>query len=115
MPRMFRLQAPGSIAHVMARGIEGRSIFCSDEDRTEFLRRFNKHIFDIGFKCLAWCLMDNHFHFLLRTNENVLSKLMRPLTEDTPDGLIENISVKAIYFRTDINPFYAKTRNTRNN
>lgn len=76
---MFRLQAPGSIVHVMARGIEGRNIFSSDEDSKEFLTRFKKHLFDVGFKCLAWCLMDNHFHLLLRTNENALSKLMRPL------------------------------------
>jgi len=32
-----------------------------------------------GHKCLAWCLMDNHYHLVLRSNENPLSGLMRPL------------------------------------
>jgi hypothetical protein len=55
MSRMFRLQVPGSIAHVMARGIEGKNIFSSDEDSKEFLTRFKKHLIDVGFKSLAWC------------------------------------------------------------
>jgi len=79
MPRMARLEMPGSLYHVMARGIDGMKIFGDDEDRKEFLKRFSGHMRACCYKCLAWCLMDNHYHFLLRSNENPLSKLMRPL------------------------------------
>jgi REP element-mobilizing transposase RayT len=79
MPRMLRLEYPGSIAHVMARGIEGRDIFRSDDDRHDFLMRLKSGLRATGYKCLAWCLMKNHYHLVLRTNENPMSSLMRPL------------------------------------
>lgn len=79
MPRMQRLFFPGAMVHIMARGIEGRKIFSDDQDKLEFLTRFTKHRAEIGYLCHAWCLMDNHYHFLLRLNEQPVSKLMRPL------------------------------------
>jgi hypothetical protein len=33
MPRQARLDAPGALQHVMARGIERRKIFWDDKDR----------------------------------------------------------------------------------
>jgi hypothetical protein len=39
MPREGRLDAPGTLHHVMARGIEGIDIFRTDEDRNDFLNR----------------------------------------------------------------------------
>jgi len=39
MPRQARLDAPGLLQHVMARGIERREIFKDDRDRQSFLER----------------------------------------------------------------------------
>ena len=39
MPRQARLDAPGTLHHVMARGIERRKIFLDDVDRDDFVRR----------------------------------------------------------------------------
>ncbi len=39
MPRQPRLDAPGLLQHVMARGIERRDIFKDDKDRKAFLDR----------------------------------------------------------------------------
>jgi hypothetical protein len=39
MPRQARLDAPGTLHHVMGRGIEGTKIFRNKEDRTDFLQR----------------------------------------------------------------------------
>ncbi len=39
MPRQARLDAPGTLHHVMARGIEGTDIFGTDKDRGDFLDR----------------------------------------------------------------------------
>jgi len=63
----------------MARGIDGKMIFQEDEDRLELLRRFRQHRADCGYRCLAWCLMPNHYHLLLRSTEKPPSALMRPL------------------------------------
>lgn len=40
MPRQPRLDAPGILQHVMARGIERRLIFIDDPDRKDFLAKF---------------------------------------------------------------------------
>jgi len=39
MPRQPRLDTPGILQHVMARGIERRDIFKDDKDRKAFLER----------------------------------------------------------------------------
>jgi len=39
MSRQPRLDAPGLLQHVMARGIERREIFKDDQDRQSFLER----------------------------------------------------------------------------
>jgi hypothetical protein len=51
----------------MSRGIDGRSIFIDDEDRVKFLELSSVIIRKSGFQCYAWALMDNHYHFLMRT------------------------------------------------
>jgi putative transposase len=42
MPRQARLDAPGVLQHVMARGIERRKIFRDDKERASFLERLSK-------------------------------------------------------------------------
>jgi len=42
MPRGPRLDVPGTLHHVILRGIERGVIFQDDADRTEFLRRFGE-------------------------------------------------------------------------
>ena len=39
MPRGARLDAPGTLHHVMVRGIEKRNIVSDDRDRKDFLSR----------------------------------------------------------------------------
>jgi REP element-mobilizing transposase RayT len=63
----------------MAHSIEGKPLFVDDQDRDEFLARFEKGLVKTGFQCLTWALMDNHYHLFLRTSELPMSKLMRGL------------------------------------
>ena len=79
MPRQARLDAPGTLHHVMARGIERRKIFLGPEDCEEFVRRLERAIKGTGAEVLAWSLMPNHFHLLLRSGEVGLSTVMRRL------------------------------------
>jgi len=80
MPRQARLDVPGLIHHVMARGIEGRDIFNDDNDRTNFLKRLVEAANQPGGpRIYAWALMSNHFHLLLRPGESCLSPVMRRL------------------------------------
>ena len=79
MPRQARLDAPGVLQHIMARGIERRKIFRDDKDRNSFLERFAIILEETQTQCYAWALIPNHFHLLLRTGPTPLSKVMRRL------------------------------------
>ena len=79
MPRQPRLDAPGLLQHVMARGIERREIFKDDKDRNSFLQRFAIILDETQTQCYAWSLIPNHFHLLIRTGATPLSKIMRRL------------------------------------
>jgi REP-associated tyrosine transposase len=79
MPRQARLDAPGVLQHVMARGIERRKIFWDDKDRSSFLERFAILLEETQTQCYAWTLIPNHFHILLRTGATPLSTVMRRL------------------------------------
>lgn len=79
MPRLARLDAVGLLQHVMVRGIEKRDIFLDDKDRYSFLDRFSELLVKSNTSCLAWVLMTNHFHLLLRPQQLKLSSFMRRL------------------------------------
>lgn len=76
MPRGVRLDAPGALHHVIARGIERRDIYVDDHDRSDFLERLAS-IVDRG-RCdvFAWCLLSSHFNLLIRTGPVPLSSCM---------------------------------------
>jgi putative transposase len=79
MPRSARLDVPDVLQHVMARGIEGRDIFRDKKDREAFLKRLSDLVTKGNAQLLAWCLMPNHFHLLLRTHGMSLATMMRRL------------------------------------
>ncbi len=79
MPRQPRLDAPGLLQHVMARGIERKQIFKDGADRRDFLERLATILEETQTQCYAWALIPNHFHLLLRTGATPLSKVMRRL------------------------------------
>ena len=67
------------MVHIMARGLDGMTIFRDDADRDFFLSRLSKNLKRTGYTCHAWALMDNHYHLFLRTSEPPMSRLTRPL------------------------------------
>jgi putative transposase len=79
MPRSARLDLVGLLQHVIVRGIEKRRIFFDDQDRRLFLSRFSKLIEEMEIDCLAWALLPNHFHLLLRPQKTKMASFMRRL------------------------------------
>jgi len=79
MPRGPRLDAPGVLHHVMARGIERRKIFIEEGDYQDFIERLGKILGEGEGVCYAWSLMPNHFHLLLRTGSGTLVRVMQRL------------------------------------
>ena len=79
MPRQARLDAPGTLHHVMGRGIEKTTIFRNEEDRIDFLNRVALLCQEETWKVYAFALIANHFHLLIRTGRQSLSYSMRKL------------------------------------
>jgi putative transposase len=79
MPRSARLDIPGVLQHVIVRGNERRNIFLGDADRIDFTGRFQVLLKKMDVQCLAWSLMSNHFHLLLRPTRTTLAQFMRRL------------------------------------
>lgn len=79
MPRQARLDVPGVLQHVIARGIERTDIFRDDDDRQRFVTRFSTLLTETNTECFAWALVPNHFHLLLRPTQIPLSSFMRRL------------------------------------
>ena len=79
MPRKPRMDAPGTLHHVMGRGIERIKIFRNQKDREDFLARLADLCREEKLIVYAWALMSNHFHILARTGRQPLSTSMRQL------------------------------------
>ncbi len=79
MPRQSRIDTPGALHHIMARGIEGGNIFRNDDDKEHFLERLEKILKETETSCYAWALIPNHFHLLLRTGTTPITTVMRRL------------------------------------
>jgi REP element-mobilizing transposase RayT len=79
MPRGPRVDFPGAVHHVYARGIEKRPIYLDDVDRKSFLDRIGNNLPKWGMRCLAWSLMPNHFHLLLQSDKGCLPSFMHCL------------------------------------
>jgi REP element-mobilizing transposase RayT len=79
MPRKARLDAPGTLHHVIIRGIEKRIIVDDDNDREDFVNRMGGLAIDTKTAIYAWALMSNHAHILLRSSQEGISRYMRRL------------------------------------
>ena len=76
MPRQARLDMPGTLHHVMGRGLERRRIADDDRDRGDLVGRMGGLALETGTSIYAWALMPNHFHILLASGRSGLSRYM---------------------------------------
>lgn len=79
MARQARSDSPTGIQHVTSRGAGRRVIFEDDIDRTRYLEKLREFSVRDGVMVLAWCLMENHVHLLLKCDAASLESLMRSL------------------------------------
>ena len=77
MARPLRIEFPGAVYHVTTRGDRREPIFVDDQDRLKFLDVVAQALSRFDAQILAYCLMGNHYHFVLHTRKANLSLLMR--------------------------------------
>lgn len=78
MPRVARKNLETPFLHVMVQGINKEYIFYKEEYICKYLEIMSKEIKNYNFEILAYCMMNNHAHFLVYT-ENIkeLGKFMQ--------------------------------------
>jgi putative transposase len=64
----FEKMRPGSYYHVYNRGINKEKMFYTPSNYQYFIQLFNKYVEPVA-STYAWCLMPNHFHFLIRIDD----------------------------------------------
>ena len=77
MPSRARLDAPGTLHHVIVRGIEKRLIVDDEKDRREFFERSGNLSLNTQIPIYAWSLMSNHAHMRVRSGPQGLASFMR--------------------------------------
>ena len=77
MPRRPREEAAGAIHHVVAKGNAGDDIVSDDHDRVTLLGRISRAAELHRWVCLAYCLLDNHFHLVVQTLDPNLGRGMK--------------------------------------
>jgi len=66
----------GKLYHIYNRGINKQTVFYTDSNYLSFLKKIQDHLVPIC-DVLAYCLMPNHFHFLIHANEKSIVKPLK--------------------------------------
>jgi REP element-mobilizing transposase RayT len=80
MARPLRVEYSGAVYHVINRGNAGEQIFKVNKDREKFLDYLGRAVERFLLNVHSFCLMDNHFHILLETQQAHLSRALQWLS-----------------------------------
>ena len=72
MARALRIEFPGAVYHVSARGDRREDIFVEDQDRLALLEIVALALSRFDTAALSYCLMGNHYHLVLHTRKENL-------------------------------------------
>lgn len=95
---------PGEIYHIYNRGNIHQKIFFEEKHYLFFLEKMRKHLLPYC-DLLAWCLMPNHFHWMVKVKEPDEFELMRenPPVDQSISDTNETISSNDKNVKTIIN------------
>lgn len=79
MPRRARREEAGAVQNIYARGVDRCAIFRDEDDRRLYLDLLAYVVWRWKWQCLAFCLMTNHVHLLIRTREPNMGRGMHHL------------------------------------
>jgi putative transposase len=78
MPFRQNIFEQGQYYHIFNRGVNRQKIFFTKENYLYFLKLLNKHRISSHATVIAYCLMPNHYHLLLRQDSDInLSRFMK--------------------------------------
>jgi REP element-mobilizing transposase RayT len=71
MPYRRNVFAPDQVYHIYNRGVNGMDIFVRPENYLYLLRKVKLLLAELPIALLAYCLMPNHYHFVLRQEREI--------------------------------------------
>lgn len=80
MSKIHRIFSISNIYHIIIKGTDDNDIFYSNDDRYAFLERLKICKQKYKFQILAYCLMSNHIHLVIKVDKKFLSKSIQSLT-----------------------------------
>lgn len=80
MARRARKYVRGPFYHIMCQGIKKEDVFLEKEDFEKYLYLMNKYKVEYGIEIISYCIMSNHVHLLLYSNDiKQISKYMHQI------------------------------------
>lgn len=79
MARKPRTESPTKLYHIYNRGIDGKNIFHTPQQKYFFLNCIRDALPKFPIEIYAYCIMHNHFHLLLKGDLKEISAFMRTI------------------------------------
>ncbi len=79
MPRTARKRSMSGYMHVIVRGIGKQILFEEQNDYQFFLSRLKRYSKETSVSIVAYCLMENHVHLLVRDNNGNTPAMMKKI------------------------------------
>ena len=67
MTRPLRIEYPGAVCHVTARGNARMPVFAHDGDRVSFLDLIEEPVERLNWRCYAYCPTGSYYYMLVET------------------------------------------------
>jgi hypothetical protein len=99
MPRGPRPDAPGTLDHMIVRGIERRKIVDNDKDREDFVTRLGAIALDTGISIYAWALRPIMLTFYFAAAPPACRHSCAGFFQVMPYGITENTGAMGTYFK----------------
>ncbi|MEH2306707.1 transposase [Nostoc sp.] len=89
----------GNFYHVYNRGNNRQAIFFERENYIYFLRLVRQHLISNAVDIVAYCLMPNHYHFLVYLRDETLSDAMKSLSLSYTKAINKRFNRSGVLFQ----------------
>ncbi|RAM51793.1 MAG: transposase [Hapalosiphonaceae cyanobacterium JJU2] len=99
MPRRKTSLQTGNFYHIYNRGNNHQIIFFERESYIYFLRLVKEHLITKAVDIVAYCLMPNHYHFLVYLRDETLSDAMKSLSLSYTKAINKRFNRSGVLFQ----------------
>ena len=101
MPRRAREDSPTGFYHVMMRGVNREKIFQLEKHKKLLIEILKEKIEEVEVEIVAYCIMDNHVHIIIKSELADLSKLLKKINIKFAMSYNKDFDRVGMYSRVD--------------